>query len=671
MLAKRLARHGLAVTGGTLAAALSQNLASASVPTGVLSSTIKAVTLVAAGKAATGLISANVAALTEGVIKGMLLTKLKTMTAVLLMLSMVALTSVMVLAWGQTGPTSTGDKGNSVEKPTAKPEKPAVQAQPKDPPNELEGDWEFKSGEFDGGPLPQKTRWFWSYLTFEKDNLYVQHENEPADKLPLVCICTFDAKKSPKQIDIRLPRDSGLSLPSDSTTMLGVYEIKGDELKWCCNLAEKGERPTDFATKKGSGSQLIVYKKVVHKKVPAQPRDPPRDFTNSIGMKFVWIPPGAFLMGSPKEEEGRGADEIQHKVTLTKGFYMGVHLVTQEQWQAVMGNNRRGPYGEKNLPVSGVSWDDCQQFIKNLREKDKNPYRLPSEAEWEFACRAGTTTPFHFGETISTDQANYNPFMAISAYGKGKKGVYRRKATPVGTFPANAWGLHDMHGNLRQWCQDWYGDYPQKEVLDPQGPEKGEGRVVRGGSWLDSPEECRSARRTGVNPGWGGNNGNGLRVCFSLEQEAKPDDKPKNAEADKETPAPVDPVKHIQYTTGDGMALGVTVDSKSLHSGMICPCFKIDQNVVSGTGRNVPPPLNTPGPLAMPPEMKIEIQSETLPRTLSGKERDGYMCVGSLDKIRITQTVEVVATKFGKDKRQRRDAVVVHYTFQKQGHRAA
>ena len=127
-----------------------------------------------------------------------------------------------------------------------------------------------------------------------------------------------------------------------------------------------------------------------------------------------------------------------------------------------------------------------------MREKDKKSYRLPTEAEWEYACRAGTTTPFHFGETISTDQANYNGNFT---YGNGKKGVYRKKTTPVGSFPANAWGLYDMHGNVWQWCQDWYGDYPQKDVVDPQGPEKGEYRVLRGGSWSNDPRYCRSAYR--------------------------------------------------------------------------------------------------------------------------------------------------------------------------------
>jgi formylglycine-generating enzyme required for sulfatase activity len=132
----------------------------------------------------------------------------------------------------------------------------------------------------------------------------------------------------------------------------------------------------------------------------------PKTFTNSIGVKFVWIPPGTFMMGSPKEEEDRGYDESQHKVTLSKGFYMSVHLMTQEEWQAVMGSNPSKFKGEQNLPVEQVSWEDCQEFVKKLREKDEKPYRLPSEAEWECSCRAGTTTPFHFGEIISTDQAN-------------------------------------------------------------------------------------------------------------------------------------------------------------------------------------------------------------------------------------------------------------------------
>ena len=187
--------------------------------------------------------------------------------------------------------------------------------------------------------------------------------------------------------------------------------------------------------------------------------------------------------------------------------------MTQEEWQAVMGDNPSRCKGEKNLPVDSVSWNDCQHFIKKLREKDKRLYRLPTEAEWEYSCRAGTKTPFHFGETISTEQANY---FGENVYGSGKKGVNRGKTTPVGSFPANAWGLHDMHGNVWQWCQNWCGVYPQKDVVDPQGPDTGKYRVLRGGSWGHSPGYCRSAFRSQNKPGTRYPY-LGLRVCFSVE----------------------------------------------------------------------------------------------------------------------------------------------------------
>jgi sulfatase modifying factor 1 len=177
-----------------------------------------------------------------------------------------------------------------------------------------------------------------------------------------------------------------------------------------------------------------------------------------------------------------------------------------------LGNNPSDFKGKKSLPVEQVSWDDCHEFMKKLRGNDNKAFRLPSEAEWEYACRAGTKTPFHFGETISTDQANYNGGI----YGNGKTGVNRRKPIPVCSFPANAWGLYDMHGNLWEWCQDWRGDYPQKDVVDPQGQEKGQFRVLRGGCWYDDPQCCRSAFRGRDEPGCR-NNHIGLRICFSVE----------------------------------------------------------------------------------------------------------------------------------------------------------
>lgn len=261
---------------------------------------------------------------------------------------------------------------------------------------------------------------------------------------------------------------------------------------------------------------ILVLTFVLATLVPihAKPNDPPKNFTNVVDMKFVWIPPGTFMMGSPKEEKERGSDEKEHKVTLSKGFYMSVFTTTQEQWKAVMGNEPSHFKDEKNLPVEKVSWNDCQEFIKKLRQKDKKLYRLPTEAEWEYACRAGTKTPFHFGETISTDQANYNG--GLLPYGDGVKGVFRQKTTPVGSFPANAFGLHDMHGNVWQWCQDIYGKYSDADEVDPQGPKTGDRYVLRGGSWQLSPLLCRSATRY-----WHGPNVRnrvcGFRLCASLE----------------------------------------------------------------------------------------------------------------------------------------------------------
>jgi formylglycine-generating enzyme required for sulfatase activity len=230
-------------------------------------------------------------------------------------------------------------------------------------------------------------------------------------------------------------------------------------------------------------------------------------------MKFVWIEPGTFMMGSPGKEKGRGDDEHHRKVKLSRGFYMGVHLVTQEQWQAVMRANPSEFKGDKKLPVDNISWDDCQEFLRKLRGKDKKPYRLPTEAEWEYACRAGSTTPFHFGETLSTEQANYNGDFV---YGDGKKGVYREKTTTVGSFPANAWGLFEMHGNLWQWCSDWHGGYSTKDLTDPQGPKAGKNRILRGGAWGSHPVYCRSANRNFAHPA-SRTEYYGLRVCYGVE----------------------------------------------------------------------------------------------------------------------------------------------------------
>ena len=205
---------------------------------------------------------------------------------------------------------------------------------------------------------------------------------------------------------------------------------------------------------------------------------------NDLGMEFVYIPPGSFSMGSPSSEPKRDGDEKQHRVTLTKSFYLQTTEVNQGQWEAVMGNNpSRFKDCGRNCPVERVSWNDIQEFIKKLNAREgANIYRLPTEAEWEYAARAGTTTPFSFGSCLSTDQANYNGNYPMPGCSKGR---YREMTVPVASFSPNAWGLYDMHGNVWEWCQDWFGDYPSGAVTDPAGAKSGSVRVLRGGSWIE------------------------------------------------------------------------------------------------------------------------------------------------------------------------------------------
>jgi uncharacterized protein (TIGR02996 family) len=241
-------------------------------------------------------------------------------------------------------------------------------------------------------------------------------------------------------------------------------------------------------------------------------------WTNSLGMQFAWVSPGQFLMGSPFHEPERQEDETRHRVTLSRGFYLGVHPVTQAQWQAVMGTNP-SRFQDPTRPVECVSWEDCQEFCQHLREADglesglPSPYRLATEAEWEFACRGGTTTPFSFGESISPKQANFHTSYRSETRPTDKA---RQETTPVGQFPSNAWGLADMHGNVYEWCADWYAPHPVTAVSDPTGPDKGNVRVLRGGSWHSLAGRCRSSSRGWGAPGYRGSDV-GCRVCFRMD----------------------------------------------------------------------------------------------------------------------------------------------------------
>jgi formylglycine-generating enzyme required for sulfatase activity len=240
--------------------------------------------------------------------------------------------------------------------------------------------------------------------------------------------------------------------------------------------------------------------------------DAPPVITNSIGMKLVPIPAGKFVMGSPTTEAGREPGEDQHEVAITKPFYLGAYPVTQGQFQKMMNKNaaffQANHGGTLDHPAEQVRWGEALQFCRSLsalpeEKKAGRTYRLPSEAEWEYACRAGTTTPCNVGDPLSSKQANFNGNFP---YGGADKGPFLGRTAKVGSYSPNAWGLYDMHGNVYQWCNDWYDpDYYKKSPRDnPKGPEQGVIPtgfdsfffvVVRGGCWLDEGQACRSARR--------------------------------------------------------------------------------------------------------------------------------------------------------------------------------
>ena len=227
-------------------------------------------------------------------------------------------------------------------------------------------------------------------------------------------------------------------------------------------------------------------------------------------MEMIYVAPGSFMMGSPSSEDGRFYCETQHSVTLTKGFWLGKYEVTQAQWRSVIGNNPSSFKGD-NLPVENVSWDDCQTFIQKVNAHLSCGARLPTEAEWEFACRAGTTTAYFWGNALNGDKANCN---GNNPCGTTVKGPNRETTVPVGSYAANAWGFCDMHGNVVEWCNDWDGPYPTGSLTDPLGPASGGRRVLRGGSWDYIARGCRSADRRNSRPD-SRSEDRGFRLCCS------------------------------------------------------------------------------------------------------------------------------------------------------------
>jgi len=245
------------------------------------------------------------------------------------------------------------------------------------------------------------------------------------------------------------------------------------------------------------------------------PAQEPRVITNSIGMKLASIPAGTFRMGSPRSEPERDDKEERHEVTITKPFYMGVYEVRQSEYRPVISGSNvsdRSAFPGDDNPVENVEWIYAKSFCERLsnREEEKSAgrkYRLPTEAEWEYACRAGSSTAFHYGDSLSSEQANFNGNYPA---GEGNKDKYLRKPTMVGSYQPNAFGLYDMHGNVAEWCADWYDPeyYADSPDEDPLGPPLGVVKtkftnngnqnffvVVRGGCWVDDGRACRSAYR--------------------------------------------------------------------------------------------------------------------------------------------------------------------------------
>jgi formylglycine-generating enzyme required for sulfatase activity len=250
-----------------------------------------------------------------------------------------------------------------------------------------------------------------------------------------------------------------------------------------------------------------------------------KSYTEKLGegvdLTLMLIPAGEFLMGASKDELEREDNEVPQHLVKVSQFLIGRYAVTQAQWGMVACYESEGrelepdpsAFKGDNRPVENVSWEDAQEFCKRLSKHSGKPYRLPSEAEWEYACRAGTETPFHFGETISPELANYD---GTSTYNNSPYGKYRKETTDIGSFSADDWGLHDMHGNVWEWCQDNYHSNYEGAPIDGSAwltEDRNNFRVLRGGSWDYYPRACRSASRCDGIPDFRSNSVGFRLVC--------------------------------------------------------------------------------------------------------------------------------------------------------------
>ena len=277
------------------------------------------------------------------------------------------------------------------------------------------------------------------------------------------------------------------SAETRKVTAAYAAELKAAKMKYGQDLTRARQTiiarkaaATDSAAKEALQTEIALIEGEQARLKVGVPAAKELDIGGGVTMKVVRIPAGKFMMG-----EG----ETQHEVTLSKPFYMGVTEVTQAQYAAIMGTNPSHFKGATN-PVEMVSWNDATEFCKKLSERTRQAVRLPTEAEWEYACRAGTATAFSFGDADSA--------LGDYAWHDANSGSTTH---PVGQKKPNVWGLFDMHGNVWEWCADWFGDYPNGAVTDPKGPVSGIRRVLRGGSWGNAPSICRSAYRGSYTPG--------------------------------------------------------------------------------------------------------------------------------------------------------------------------
>ena len=270
--------------------------------------------------------------------------------------------------------------------------------------------------------------------------------------------------------------------------VLGCSKAKAPQAK-----EEPAAEKIVSTTKKKDKKEEPAAEKIVSTTKKKDKKEESGDLSNDVKPEMVLIPAGKFTMGVFKfVKDPIFNDDLQHEVTLTRPYYIGKYEVTREQWKGVMGNDPSRTKAANRtkwakLPVTDVSWNDCQEFIKKLNAKTKIGYRLPTEAEWEYACRAGTITAYSFGDKITPKDANYDDL---------KLG----EPVAVGSYKPNAFGLYDMHGNVSEWCEDWYADYPAGAVTDPKGPVTGPGRVLRGGDFKTDGRFAHSSSRSSGAP---------------------------------------------------------------------------------------------------------------------------------------------------------------------------